>query len=594
MVVNLAFEAGRLAERRGWTSVDLVEPEGLNSVLPGAGEVIVLAPVGTFSLQHARDLAALSASGKSVAVVSPVALPEDVQAWLPEACCYVPRSAELPDVPSTTDRSGDSVRLRLVQQVLRGLAADPDPAIRRIVAEQSEAPKDLLRTLADDPDPSIRLSVARSQDAPVDLLHLLIGDSDSYVALAAALNPMAPIRPSQNRLRQVAEDCRRRVAEGTDDDDAWEALREIAENPRCPEDLLRILVADDVVYMKGPIGRNPSTPVDLLAEIVLGSDSETVEEFIRYEHMPPEVLRAVADRGDRWWATQSQNTPVDVLRALSHDSDSLIRTGVGKNPSTPVDALENLLGDPEMEVRYGVAVNPAVPPSLLERLAGDADPWVRKGVASNPDTAPQVLRRLAGDPDEGVREAVAANVNVPPDLLSQLAQLLVQRLARSGDLETQWSVARVVKNSNTPVDVLRMLSTAEGDSLRRAVAENSRTPVDVLRALSVDADTSLQIALGLSANPNTPVDVLQGLAGSADALVRQWVAGNAATPAGVLGDLAQAPEVEVRSAVAANPKSPVDVLSVLAADSEGRVRWAAAQNPATPLQVLESMANVAG
>ncbi len=81
MVVNLAFQAGHLAERRGCTSVDLVDPDALTSVLPGSGEVIVLAPAETLSLQHARDVAALSASRKSVAVVSPVVLTEVVRAW---------------------------------------------------------------------------------------------------------------------------------------------------------------------------------------------------------------------------------------------------------------------------------------------------------------------------------------------------------------------------------------------------------------------------------------------------------------------------------------------------------------------------------
>lgn len=32
MVVNLALRAGRLAERRGWTSVDLVDPDVLTCV----------------------------------------------------------------------------------------------------------------------------------------------------------------------------------------------------------------------------------------------------------------------------------------------------------------------------------------------------------------------------------------------------------------------------------------------------------------------------------------------------------------------------------------------------------------------------------
>ena len=87
--INLVVEAGRLAERRGWSSVEVVEPDALGSVLPGPGEMIVVAPAGTFSSPHARDVAALSASGKSVAVVTADVLAEDVQAWLPHGSVHV-------------------------------------------------------------------------------------------------------------------------------------------------------------------------------------------------------------------------------------------------------------------------------------------------------------------------------------------------------------------------------------------------------------------------------------------------------------------------------------------------------------------------
>lgn len=104
MDINLVVEAGRLAERRGWSSVAVVEPDGLGSVLPGPGEVIVVVPAGRFSLQHARDVAALSASGKSVAVVTADVLAEDVQAWLPHGSVHVAGSRR--DVGGWSARAG--------------------------------------------------------------------------------------------------------------------------------------------------------------------------------------------------------------------------------------------------------------------------------------------------------------------------------------------------------------------------------------------------------------------------------------------------------------------------------------------------------
>lgn len=85
---DLMFEAGRLAERRGWQATEVVERGALGSVLPGPGEVIVLASEASLTVSEARAVAALTASGKEVAVISGAALSDDVIAWLPKDCLY--------------------------------------------------------------------------------------------------------------------------------------------------------------------------------------------------------------------------------------------------------------------------------------------------------------------------------------------------------------------------------------------------------------------------------------------------------------------------------------------------------------------------
>ncbi len=88
MGVDLTFEAGRLAERRGWRSAEVVEPAALDSVGPGSGQVIVTASEVGLTVSEARAVAALAASGKQVAVVADTALNGDVVAWLPEGSLY--------------------------------------------------------------------------------------------------------------------------------------------------------------------------------------------------------------------------------------------------------------------------------------------------------------------------------------------------------------------------------------------------------------------------------------------------------------------------------------------------------------------------
>lgn len=89
MGVNLMFEAGRLAQHRGWASAEVVETAALGSVSPGPGELVVVAPEAGFSVPQAREVAALRSSGKDVVVVSAVPLAQDAMAWLPEGCTHV-------------------------------------------------------------------------------------------------------------------------------------------------------------------------------------------------------------------------------------------------------------------------------------------------------------------------------------------------------------------------------------------------------------------------------------------------------------------------------------------------------------------------
>jgi hypothetical protein len=68
---------------------------------------------------------------------------------------------------------------------------------------------------------------------------------------------------------------------------------------------------------------------------------------------------------------------------------------------------------------------------------------------------------------------------------------------------------KLAKDPNTPVEVLRVLSTDKNSWVRCNVAENPNTPVEVLRVLSTDKDFSVRY--NVVRNPNTPVEVLRVL-----------------------------------------------------------------------------------
>ena len=140
MGVNLMFEAGRLAERRGWSSAEVVEADAVAAVPPGRGEVIVVAPEGAFSVQHAREVAALSASGKEVAVVTTVAPPEAVSAWLPEGCIYLAGETldtawSVSDGLVTLTPEGDDIGALWDEMILEGVSTEHARNLARAIAQ---------------------------------------------------------------------------------------------------------------------------------------------------------------------------------------------------------------------------------------------------------------------------------------------------------------------------------------------------------------------------------------------------------------------------------------------------------------------------
>jgi hypothetical protein len=82
----------------------------------------------------------------------------------------------------------------------------------------------------------------------------------------------------------------------------------------------------------------------------------------------------------------------------------------------------------------------------------------------------------------------------------------------------------IALNSNTPVEVLEVLSTDEDFVVRCNVANNPNTPVEVLKVLSTDKHYWVRCAV--AGNPNTPVEVLEVLSTDEDYDVRHWVAEN--------------------------------------------------------------------
>ncbi|TQL22302.1 hypothetical protein FBY37_4330 [Streptomyces sp. SLBN-134] len=83
--------------------------------------------------------------------------------------------------------------------VLRRLAADPDPRMRELAPRDPDLPEALVRRLAADPDARVRGAIARCPRTPAGVLARLLADPSEAVASAAARHPGL----SQEHMRQL-------------------------------------------------------------------------------------------------------------------------------------------------------------------------------------------------------------------------------------------------------------------------------------------------------------------------------------------------------------------------------------------------------
>ncbi|QJT00328.1 hypothetical protein G9272_08540 [Streptomyces asoensis] len=82
----------------------------------------------------------------------------------------------------------------LPTDVLRRLATDPDPRMRRLAPRDLNLPVELVRRLAADPDHTVRRAIVTHPRLPTRDLTQLLDDSSESVATAAAGNPNLPPR----------------------------------------------------------------------------------------------------------------------------------------------------------------------------------------------------------------------------------------------------------------------------------------------------------------------------------------------------------------------------------------------------------------
>jgi hypothetical protein len=85
--------------------------------------------------------------------------------------------------------------------------------------------------------------------------------------------------------------------------------------------------------------------------------------------------------------------PSEVLRKLSNDRSSIVRSRVAGNPSTPKDVLAELIND-RPDVKRMLAKNEEIPENLLTILSYEKNDAILYYVLTNPKCTQEIRDRL--------------------------------------------------------------------------------------------------------------------------------------------------------------------------------------------------------
>jgi 3-methyladenine DNA glycosylase AlkC len=371
----------------------------------------------------------------------------------------------------------------------------------------TEAPSEVLRGV-----------VAERADCPVAILRRLAKDKSAQV-----LEVVIRRLPAEELARVIPRIAAR---SGTE----IEELSRLTVNV----DLLRALSVSKSLFVRKGVAGNASSPPQVLENLL--SDPEVRDELAKNPNTSPRFF--VCKRNDselRRWVAENSDAPSDLLEALLTDHDESVWSRTMQNPSAravvikylsdrpylfhvlPLELLRALSRNSDEEVRSAVACARHAPTAVLEALWNDPDAGVRSCVARNPRTPPQSIETLSTDPDAGVRCSVARNPKTPPQVLEAMSKDADQRV-----------LAWVANNPSTPRTSMKALSRSPNPISPLSLAEDAATPAAVLRELAVDRDKEVRLAV--ASNPGTPSDLLAVLADDADSDIRRLAALNPFTP----------------------------------------------------------------
>ncbi|MFD7654304.1 hypothetical protein ACFV4N_10045 [Actinosynnema sp. NPDC059797] len=364
------------------------------------------------------------------------------------------------------------------REVFELLADDPDPEVRKHLAENDHVPGDLRAARATDPDPEVRATVARWwTGAPERVRRALLTDPDPEVRAAACSTYYArlphPVPPADLVPALLADPVTRAGAvrhAALDDDTAallardpdFEVRRQVAAHPGLPPRLRDVLADDPSALVRVVVFGRADTPEPLRAAIHAGiqdgpglpdalpvADDQELDRGldnhlarIELDQMRPDWVTAdPLPHVDspypcfRAAAAASAALPPEVVARLLDDEENAVRTTAARHSPHLVDLATAERVDRRFRPRKRAPRRPAddfaFPPETLRRFAADPDPRMRCLAPRDPGLPAALAEELAADPDDSVRRAVAGHPNLPTPALVGLLCDESEQVARA-------------------------------------------------------------------------------------------------------------------------------------------------------------------
>lgn len=418
-------------------------------------------------------------------------------------------------------------------------------------------------------------------------------------------------------------------------------LQLLADNRHTPHAMLMALAAGDDIDLRFRVGRNASSPTDVVKQLATDHYARVREGVAMNMAAPAEVLRSLAGdssvmvrravvanpssgtasaqqqtqiaertdgaapiesgKGEIVQLDERQAYEVDTRRVeINQDRDPEATPGVALGSillamlhGAGGRALDSCLPEAcriwswksDRSLRLPTEASQDLPIEVIADLMSDQrTAYVRRIAARMLPIADTTVRRaLFADEDPGIRwDALERSIDDPDP---QLGEVLTE-LAGSREARIKFATGGLEPHEHWQT------STEYSDQVARLIARHPATPSEALAGLV--AEKSPEVLIALAGNPSLREGSLKSLtkkmASMRTEAARELFAESDRTPVVVLEGLSTDRRSYLRAAVAANRSAPLHVLSRLAQDSSADVRLAVMANPLVPSGLAASIA----